>query len=174
MFGERDKKGSGSKEVAAPKEAAAMGKGATLIAANTRIEGDVHFSDQLLVNGEIHGNVCAEPESDAGLTVSAKGSVSGEIRVPNVVINGRVVGDIYSSKHVELAAEARVEGNVFYHLIEMVMGARVDGSLVYTPNGEKAAAPTAIGGREPPMGADRGSEGDAMGPRSSVVGKSQG
>lgn len=156
MFGDRDKKGSGSKEVPAPKDAAAVAKGATLVAANTRIEGDVHFSDQLLVNGEIHGNVCAEPDSDAGLTVSAKGSVSGEIRVPNVVINGRVAGDIYASKHVELAADARVEGNVYYHLIEMVMGARVDGSLVYTPNGDKAApAPAKMGGREPPMGADR-------------------
>lgn len=173
MFGERDKKGS-SKEVAAPKEAAAVGKGATLIAANTRIEGDVHFSDQLLVNGEIHGNVCAEPESDAGLTVSAKGSVSGEIRVPNVVINGRVVGDIYASKHVELAAEARVEGNVYYHLIEMVMGARVDGSLVYTPNGEKAASqPAKIGGREPPMGADRGGDQDSVASGKAAVGKSQ-
>lgn len=170
MFGERDKKGNGSKEVAAPKETAALGKGATLIAANTRIEGDVHFSDQLLVNGEIHGNVCAESESDAGLTVSAKGSVSGEIRVPNVVINGRVAGDIYASKHVELAAEARVEGNVYYHLIEMVMGARVDGSLVYTPNGEKAPTPAVkIGGREPPMGADHeGSTNSAA-----AVGKSQ-
>lgn len=174
MFGERDKKGNGNKEVAAPKEAAAVGKGATLIAANTRIEGDVHFSDQLLVNGEIHGNVCAEPESDAGLTVSAKGSVSGEIRVPNVVINGRVAGDIYASKHVELAAEARVEGNVYYHLIEMVMGARVDGSLVYTPNGEKAAAPAKIGGREPPMGADRGGDSDTLASGTPAVGKSQG
>ncbi len=173
MFGERDKKGGGSKEVAAPKEAAVVGKGATLIAANTRIEGNVHFSDQLLVNGEIHGNVCAEPESDAGLTVSTKGSVSGEIRVPNVVINGRVVGDIHASKHVELAAEARVEGNVYYHLIEMVMGARVDGSLFYTPNGEQATAPPRIGGREGPMGADRSSDADAMASGEVAVGKTQ-
>lgn len=172
MFGERDKKASASKQAAAPKEAAAVSKGATLIAVNTRIEGDVHFSDQLLVNGEIHGNVYAEPESDAGLTVSAKGAVSGEIRVPNVVINGRVVGDIYASKHVELAAEARVEGNVYYHLIEMVMGARVDGSLVYTPNGEKVPA-ARLGGREPPMGADRGSDADAAVAEGAAVGKSQ-
>lgn len=167
MFGERDKK-AGSKDATASKEAA-ISKGATLIAANTRIEGDIHFSDQLLVNGEIHGNVCAESESDAGLTVSAKGSVSGEIRVPNVVINGRVAGDIYASKHVELAAEARVEGNVYYHLIEMVMGARVDGSLVYTPNGEQPARPATLGGREPPMGADRTPEADEP----AAVGKSQ-
>jgi cytoskeletal protein CcmA (bactofilin family) len=137
MFGEKDK--GGKPESGAAREAAAPGKGATLIAANTRIEGDVHFSDQLLVNGEIRGNVFADQESDAGLTISAKGIVTGEIRVPNVVINGQVKGDIHAGKHVELAAEARVEGNVYYHLIEMVMGARVDGSLVYTPAGEQPA-----------------------------------
>ena len=133
MFVEREKN---LKSAPATNEAAVPGQGATLIGNNTRLEGDIHFSDQLLVNGEIHGNVYAEQDSDAGLTVSAKGSVVGEIRVPNVVINGRVKGDIYAGKHVELAAEARVEGNVYYHLIEMVMGARVDGSLVYTPPGE--------------------------------------
>lgn len=172
MFGERDKKTPVSKESTAPKDASSLGKGATLIAANTRIEGDVHFLDQLLVNGEINGNVCAEPDSDAGLTVSAKGSVNGEIRAPNVVINGRVVGDIHASKHVELAAEARVEGSVYYNLIEMVIGARVDGSLIYTPNGdEPAKRPTAISGKEPPMGADRGNDGDES--PSATVGKSQ-
>ncbi|TVS17501.1 MAG: polymer-forming cytoskeletal protein [Gammaproteobacteria bacterium] len=172
MFGERDKKAAVSKESTAPKDAAALGKGATLIAANTRIEGDVHFLDQLLVNGEINGNVHADSDSDAGLTVSAKGSVNGEIRVPNVVINGHVVGDIHAGKHVELAAEARVEGSVYYNLIEMVMGARVDGNLVYTPSGEEQAKrPTAIGGREPPMGADRGNDESAESP-TAAVGKS--
>lgn len=136
MFGEKEK---GVKTSPAGKEGAVPGKGATLIATNTRVEGDVHFTDQLHVNGEVRGNVYAEQESDAELNVSAKGSVEGEIRVPNVVVNGRVKGDIHAGKHVELAAEARVEGNVYYHLIEMVVGARVDGSLVYTPPGEQAA-----------------------------------
>ena len=162
MFGEKDKN---VKSAPASKEAAVPGKGATLIANNTRLEGDIHFSDQLLVNGEIHGNVFAEQDSDAGLTVSAKGSVVGEIRVPNVVINGRVKGDIHAGKHVELAAEARVEGNVYYHLIEMVMGARVDGSLVYTPPGE--APPRKGGARAPvkdaPAPAAGGNVGNAQG-----------
>jgi cytoskeletal protein CcmA (bactofilin family) len=46
-----------------------------------------------------------------------------------IVINGLVEGDVYSSNHIELAAKARVSGNVHYHLIEMVMGSEVNGSL---------------------------------------------
>ena len=162
MFGEKDKN---LKSSPATKDAAVPGKGATLIANNTRLVGDIHFSDQLLVNGEIQGNVYAEQDSDAGLTVSAKGAVVGEIRVPNVVINGRVKGDIHAGKHVELAAEARVEGNVYYHLIEMVMGARVDGSLVYTPPGEAPArrGPVKAAAKEKPPAAAAGGVGNAQG-----------
>ena len=54
-----------------------------------------------------------------------------EIRVPNVIVNGKVFGDINSDRHVELAAKAEVKGNVYYNLIEMVMGSWVDGHLVH-------------------------------------------
>lgn len=150
MFGEKDKQNGKPDQTA--RDNSPPGKGATLIANNTRIEGDVHFSDQLLVNGEVHGNVHADQDSDAGLTVSSKGRVVGEIRVPNVVVNGSVRGDIHATKHIELAAEARVEGNVYYHLIEMVSGARVDGSLVFTPPGEQQKVPAR--GAAPALAAD--------------------
>lgn len=111
--------------------------GITLIATNCEFEGDVHFSDQLLVNGVVKGNVYAQAGSKAVITVSEKGRVEGEIRVPNVIINGKVFGDIHSDKHIELAAKAEVKGNIYYNLIEMVMGSRVDGNLVHLPDGKK-------------------------------------
>jgi len=111
--------------------------GITLIANNCELSGDIHFSDHLLVNGTVNGNIFAEAGSKALLTISEKGRVSGDIRVPNVVINGKVAGDIYSDKHVELSAKAEIIGNVYYSLIEMVMGSRVDGSLVHAKLGDK-------------------------------------
>ena len=104
--------------------------GVSLVANNCEIEGDIHFSDQLLINGVVKGNVYARECIKAVVTVSEKGCVEGEIHVPNVIINGKVFGDIHSEKHVELAAKAEIKGNVYYDLIEMVMGSRVDGKLV--------------------------------------------
>jgi cytoskeletal protein CcmA (bactofilin family) len=112
--------------------------GITLIASNCELSGDIHFSDQLLVNGTINGNVYAKAGSKALVTVSEKGRVTGDIRAPNVVVNGQVSGDIHSDKHVELSAKAEIVGNVYYSLIEMVMGSRVDGSLVHVKLGEKS------------------------------------
>ena len=112
-------------------------KGVTLVAANTEIAGDVKFEDQLYINGRVNGNVLADPGSKATVVVSEEGSVKGEIRVPNVVINGSVEGNIFASARMELATKAQVKGNVYYTLIEMQLGAMVDGQLVHD---EKLAA----------------------------------
>lgn len=108
-----------------------MGKGATLIAENTAVTGDVRFSDQLYVNGHIEGNVLAEAGTDATLMISDVGSVKGQINAPFVVVNGRVEGDVHAGTRVELAPQARISGNVYYTLIEMQLGAMVDGQLVH-------------------------------------------
>ena len=106
-------------------------KGVTLIAANTEVTGDVHFVNQLYINGHIQGNVTADADSEATVVVSEEGSVTGEIRVPNVVVNGRVEGNVYATRRMELAQNAEVKGNVYYKLIEMQLGAMVDGQLVH-------------------------------------------
>lgn len=114
--------------------------GTTLIAANCELVGDVHFSDELLVSGIVKGNIYAKAGSKAVVRISEKGRVEGEIRVPRIIINGEVYGDIWSDKHIELASKAEVKGNVYYHVIEMVQGSRVDGQLVYLQDGKQAPA----------------------------------
>ena len=129
--------------------------GITLIANNCEVIGDVCFSDQLLVNGVIRGNVYAREGANGSLTVSKSGEIHGDIQVPNIVVNGMVVGDIHSDGHIELAADARIKGNVYYALIEMVIGSRVDGSLVH--ESEKAAHTSAVKGTDASRANDAGS-----------------
>lgn len=104
----------------------------TLISKNTEVVGDIHFSGELHIEGTLRGNIFVKDGGDAFLDVAENGVVEGQINVSRVRINGKVVGDVHSDKHVELAAKAVVEGNVNYHLIEMVKGAQVNGSLVYS------------------------------------------
>jgi cytoskeletal protein CcmA (bactofilin family) len=120
MFGTKEKK-----------TAFAAG-GTTLISKNTEIVGDIHFSGTLMIEGYIKGNVYAVDNDNAQARVLENGKVEGEIRVPTLVINGAVTGNVYSSKHIELAAKTVINGNVHYDLIEIVKGAQVNGSLVYT------------------------------------------
>ena len=103
----------------------------TLIGHNTEFRGDVIFRGGLHVDGTIKGNVIAEEGTGSVLSLSERGLIEGEVRVPNIVLNGRVVGDVHASEHIELALQARIKGNVYYKLIEMARGAEVNGNLVH-------------------------------------------
>ncbi len=113
----------------------------SLIGQNTEIHGDVYFSGGLHIDGTVKGSVVAEKGDDSVLTLSERGTIEGEVKVPNVVVNGSVIGDVHATGHVELAAHARVHGNVYYSLIEMAMGAEVNGKLMHqAENNEQTAA----------------------------------
>jgi cytoskeletal protein CcmA (bactofilin family) len=100
----------------------------SLIARGTVIRGDVHFSGTLHLDGRIEGIVQAE-EEQAVFTLSENGVVQGEIRVPQAIINGQVVGDIHVNERLELAPQARVTGDVHYRTLEMAAGAQVNGRI---------------------------------------------
>ena len=109
----------------------------TLIGNNTEITGNVKFSGGLHIDGSIIGNILADDESSSIMILSDKGKIEGEVRVPNLVINGKVEGDVYAFNKVELANQARIKGNVFYNLIEMEIGAEINGNLVHQDKEEK-------------------------------------
>lgn len=102
----------------------------TLISRATKVIGDLHFTGELQLEGKVTGNIIAEDEKDAKVVIADTGLVEGEIRAPVVIVNGKVLGNIYSSKHLELAAKGNVTGTVHYHSIEMVKGAQVNGSMI--------------------------------------------
>ena len=118
------------------KGAIGVAGGTTLISRDTVIMGDIHFSGNLDIEGLVQGNIVAQPGKDALVRVVGNGRVEGEIRAPSVIINGMVQGDVHSSKHLELAAKGRVQGNVFYTLVEMAAGSEVNGSLTHVVEAE--------------------------------------
>jgi cytoskeletal protein CcmA (bactofilin family) len=108
----------------------------SLVGGNTKVCGDVHFTGGLHIDGVIEGNVIAESDNSV-LTTSEKGNINGNVTVHNIVLNGQVVGDVHALHHIELAPNARVTGNVYYNIIEMAMGAEVNGNLIHVKSGEK-------------------------------------
>ena len=47
-----------------------------------------------------------------------------------MVLNGMIEGDVYAVGKVELFEKARIAGDVYYNLLEMAVGAEVNGKLV--------------------------------------------
>ncbi len=100
----------------------------SLIARGTVIRGDLRFSGALHLDGRIEGSVLGEGD-DAMFTLSEHGQVHGEIHVPQAVINGHVTGDVVVSVRLELAPQARIDGDLRYHTLEMAAGAQVNGRI---------------------------------------------
>jgi len=111
----------------------------TLVGPNTRVNGDLSFGGRCHVDGVVKGNVSADPESNSALSIAEDGSVEGGVRVPYVVLHGIVRGDVFANQRVELGPTARVIGNVYYNLIEMAIGAEINGKLVHQPGGRMPA-----------------------------------
>jgi cytoskeletal protein CcmA (bactofilin family) len=111
----------------------------TLIGKGVNVQGGIDFEGGLHLDGRIGGDVRSDPAPTATLTVSETGSIEGAVRVPNVFLKGTVRGDIHASERLVMSSTARVEGNVYYRVIEMAQGARILGKLVQL--GHPAGAP---------------------------------
>lgn len=100
----------------------------SLIAAGAELSGDLQFQGAVQVDGRVNGNLLA---TDGMARISVEGLVEGEVRAPRIVIDGEVIGDVHASEHLELGARARVRGNLYYGLMEMAMGAQIEGRLCH-------------------------------------------
>lgn len=103
----------------------------TLVGAETRVHGDIEFSGGCHIDGHVKGNVESVGDERAMLSISERGSVEGSVTVPHLLLNGMVKGDVRATERVELGPRAKVIGNVQYRLIEMAVGAEVNGKLVH-------------------------------------------
>jgi cytoskeletal protein CcmA (bactofilin family) len=106
----------------------------TLIGVATRIAGDIEFSGGFHLDGHVKGNVSAPADSASRLSISEGSEIEGSVSVPYVILSGTVKGDITALERIELGATARVTGNVYYGLIEMAIGAEINGKLVHDPS----------------------------------------
>ena len=107
----------------------------TLVGSNSTVNGDVIFEGHCHVDGTVKGSVKADYKSSSALSISEQGTVEGGVSVPYVVLHGLVRGDVVASERVELGPTARVIGNVHYSLIEMAIGAEINGKLVHQADG---------------------------------------
>ncbi len=116
----------------------------TLIGAGARIDGNIHFTGGLRVDGEVNGNIIADPGKPSTLVLSEQARVKGEVNVTHLVINGVVVGPVRASEYMELQGKARITGDVEYKTVEIHLGATISGKLTHLASGETSEKVVAL------------------------------
>ena len=103
----------------------------SFVGAGTRVHGDIEFTGGFHVDGYVKDNIEGLKDDNAVLSISESGCVEGSVVVPHLFLNGIVRGDVRATERVEFGPGARVIGNVQYKLIEMSIGAEVNGKLIH-------------------------------------------
>ena len=109
----------------------------SLIAQGSRIEGNLRFPEGLRVDGEVIGDLRANPDQPSILVISEEAIVQGAIDADHVIINGSVRGPVHARELLELQPRARIEGDVSYKALEMHQGAVISGQLKPLLDGEE-------------------------------------
>ena len=73
------------------------------------IRGEVKGSEDLIVDGQVEGTISID---DGRLTIGPDANVSADLTAQDVLIIGRLKGNIVASGRVELRAGSLVEGDV--------------------------------------------------------------
>ncbi|MDH3369914.1 MAG: polymer-forming cytoskeletal protein [Gammaproteobacteria bacterium] len=102
----------------------------TLVGAKTEVKGDIVFFGGLRVDGKVRGNIIAKGEGNSTLVLSENATVTGNITVPHIITNGAIKGNVRAAERIELQSKAEISGDVYYKVIEMALGAVVNGNLV--------------------------------------------
>lgn len=131
MFG-NTKNQKATKSVATTKSSNGSTSVEALIGPKIHIKGDLTFDGCLFIQGQVQGLVQAEEGStSASVHLSAQGRVDGDIDAPHVNISGELYGNVHASAHLQLQADAKVEGDLYYRVLEMAPGAVVTGRLIH-------------------------------------------
>jgi cytoskeletal protein CcmA (bactofilin family) len=111
-----------------------------MIGAKVKINGDIHSSEDLLIEGEVSGTVTlAENE----LVIGNSGKVQANIEAKTIRIEGDVQGDIIGRERVVITASGNVQGNVTAPRVMLEDGGRFKGSIDMGNSPGKKSEPVA-------------------------------
>jgi cytoskeletal protein CcmA (bactofilin family) len=102
----------------------------TLVGARTELKGDLTFSGGLRIDGKLKGNVTARGDGNSTLILSENALIIGNVTVPHIIANGTIKGTVRASERIELQTKAEVAGDVYYKVMEVALGAVINGNLM--------------------------------------------
>ena len=90
------------------------------------VKGELSGSEDLVLDGEVEGSITLRGQT---LTIGPNGRVRANIEARNVILHGRVDGDIHATERVELRKSASLSGNISTARISIEDGAFFKGGI---------------------------------------------
>ncbi|MBW1996133.1 MAG: polymer-forming cytoskeletal protein, partial [Deltaproteobacteria bacterium] len=110
----------------------------TVIGQHISVEGVVRGKENLVIEGSMKGSIELEKHQ---VTVGSKGQVEAEIQADNVIISGRLVGNIQAHGKVEITKEADFSGEIKAKRISVEDGAYLKAVIELERESDKKEIP---------------------------------
>lgn len=109
----------------APADKTSSNEPVNLILKDTRLEGDLNFSAQLVVAGHVKGNIRCE----STLFIERGGRVEGRVQAPAIIVHGELQGTVLATETLEIASGAVVGGDVAARSVRVDQGSMLTANL---------------------------------------------
>ena len=97
----------------------------SIITPATMITGEIRGQGDLNLDGQLTGNI----EIKGLLFVGKTGNFNGEASAENMIIEGRIEGQIKANAKIEIRSSGYIQGTIFCHQIVIAEGAFLDGKI---------------------------------------------
>lgn len=111
-------------------------EGSTVIGKSVIIRGELTGSEDLFMDGQIEGTITL---TDSRLTIGPNAIVNADISVQDVIIFGRVNGNIKAIGTIDLRQTANVTGDVLAGRLAIEESAMIKGRVELNPTGASAS-----------------------------------
>lgn len=98
---------------------------ATVIAKGVKVDGDFGSDGDVVIDGEVKGNLSATGQ----LTVGAEAVIRADVKAGTAIVSGTIEGNLTVDKRIDLKATARIKGDLVSETLSVESGARIDGKL---------------------------------------------
>src|SRR5271155_4001410 len=107
------------------------------LGSSLQIKGEITGSEDLQIDGIVEGPISLGGHA---LTVGSTAQLNSEIRAGEVVVYGKVVGNVHAGGRVEITKDGSVTGDIGCVRISIEDGAHFKGRIEIDPARSKAAA----------------------------------
>ncbi len=121
----------------------------TLVGKTLRIKGDIYSEDEMLIEGRIQGTITVKNR----VVIGRDGEVEAEIDARDVVIKGKVTGNVRGSQRVEIVPAGSLHGNIHSPRVVIADSGYFEGNIEMRPRDEKQGKPGEARASASPTGA---------------------
>lgn len=105
--------------------AASTRAASTIIAKGVKVDGDFASEGDVVIDGEVKGNLSATGQ----ITVGPDAIIRADVKAGSAVVSGTIEGNLTVEKRLDLKSTAKIKGDLVSETLSVESGARIDGKL---------------------------------------------